>query len=131
MAPSITDLPRSLINTCSCSHYVIACALQNFDDFAGCPNDCTGKGLCKNSTCTCLEGWSGSDCSIGSCGNCSRGSCVEGFCQCDLGWEGAACDKQSTCFAVNNCTSEVHGSCKTTDVCECNTGYTGISKSRL
>ncbi|CAB4016703.1 PREDICTED: teneurin-4-like, partial [Paramuricea clavata] len=91
----------------------------------GCPNDCTGKGLCKNETCTCLDGWSGDDCSIGNCGNCSRGSCVEGFCQCDIGWEGAECDKKATCFVVDNCTSaEVHGSCKTTDVCECNVGFT-------
>ncbi|CAB4040869.1 neurogenic locus notch homolog 3-like, partial [Paramuricea clavata] len=95
----------------------------------GCPNDCTGKGLCKNETCTCLDGWSGDDCSIGSCGNCSRGSCVEGFCQCDIGWEGAECDKKATCFVVDNCTSEVHGSCKTTDVCECNVGYTGLNCS--
>ena len=91
----------------------------------GCPNDCTGKGICKNSTCMCLDGWSGDDCSIGSCGNCSRGSCVGGFCRCEIGWEGAACDKEATCFAVDDCTSEVHGVCKTTDVCECNVGYTG------
>ncbi|XP_028399971.1 uncharacterized protein LOC114523292 [Dendronephthya gigantea] len=93
----------------------------------GCPNDCTGKGLCLNATCRCLEGWSGDDCTIGSCGNCSRGSCVEGFCKCDIGWEGAECDRKATCFAVDNCTSEVHGICKTTDVCECNVGFTGPS----
>ncbi|XP_028400060.1 uncharacterized protein LOC114523362 [Dendronephthya gigantea] len=95
----------------------------------GCPNDCTGKGLCKNATCSCLEGWSGDDCSIGSCGNCSRGSCVEGFCQCHIGWEGAECDRKATCFAVDNCTSEIHGLCKTTDICECNVGYTGSNCS--
>ena len=31
----------------------------------------------------------------------------------------------ATCFGVNNCTSPEHGSCKTTDVCQCNPGYIG------
>lgn len=31
----------------------------------------------------------------------------------------------ATCFNVNNCTSPVHGICKTTDVCQCHPGYIG------
>ena len=31
----------------------------------------------------------------------------------------------ATCRRVNNCTSPEHGSCKTTDVCQCNPGYIG------
>ncbi|XP_028400062.1 uncharacterized protein LOC114523364 isoform X2 [Dendronephthya gigantea] len=124
---SRNGLENALLNNC-----IFDILMTNDTSFAdqqslkiGCPNDCTGKGLCKNATCSCLEGWSGDDCTIGSCGNCSRGSCVEGFCKCDIGWEGAECDKKATCFAVDNCTSEVHGICKTTDICECNVGFTG------
>ena len=31
----------------------------------------------------------------------------------------------ATCFGVNNCTSPDHGSCKTTDICQCKPGYIG------
>ncbi|XP_057303015.1 uncharacterized protein LOC130638810 isoform X2 [Hydractinia symbiolongicarpus] len=29
-----------------------------------CPNDCSGKGQCRNSTCSCNDGFEGEDCSI-------------------------------------------------------------------
>ena len=31
----------------------------------------------------------------------------------------------ATCLNVNNCTSPIHGVCKTTDICQCNPGYIG------
>lgn len=34
----------------------------------------------------------------------------------------------ATCLNVNNCTSPIHGACKTTDVCQCNPGYIGNKK---
>ncbi|XP_023933244.1 tenascin-like [Lingula anatina] len=60
----------------------------------GCPGQCNGKGRCVNSTCQCNHGWTGTDCSIGSCGACVSGVCDSGFCVCTVGWEGTACDQK-------------------------------------
>ena len=97
----------------------------------GCLNKCSGKGLCDNATCSCLDGWSGEDCSVGKCGNCSRGNCEGGFCQCEISWEGSACDQEATCYGVDNCTSPLHGNCLTTDKCLCNGGYIGKFSNSL
>ncbi|XP_019634589.1 PREDICTED: uncharacterized protein LOC109477683 [Branchiostoma belcheri] len=99
--------------------------------FKGCPNQCSGRGRCVNGTCDCITGWSGEDCNVGNCTDCSEdhGKCELGFCMCLPGWEGAACDQQATCYAVNNCTSMRHGICITTDVCRCEPGYIGADCS--
>ncbi|CAI5521669.1 unnamed protein product [Closterium sp. Naga37s-1] len=34
---------------------------------ASCPNDCSGKGICYNSTCYCLPGYAATDCSQVAC----------------------------------------------------------------
>ena len=107
-------------------HNMIVCVL-----ILGCLNKCSGKGLCDNATCSCLDGWSGEDCSVGKCGNCSRGNCEGGFCQCEIGWEGSACDQEATCYGVDNCTSPLHGNCLTTDKCLCNGGYIGKFSNSL
>eukprot|EP00118_Oscarella_pearsei_P018941 m.198025 g.198025 ORF g.198025 m.198025 type:complete len:2548 (+) comp39552_c0_seq11:586-8229(+) len=93
-----------------------------------CPLQCSGKGTCVNGTCICLAGWSGDECSIGSCVNCSvNGNCVSGFCKCSFGWEGVSCDKRATCYEVENCTSSRNGRCKSSNLCECLQGFTGLS----
>ncbi|KAI8487041.1 hypothetical protein Bbelb_353010, partial [Branchiostoma belcheri] len=99
--------------------------------FKGCPNQCSGRGRCVNGTCDCITGWSGEDCNVGNCTDCSEdhGKCELGFCRCEPGWEGAECDQQATCYAVNNCTSMSHGTCITTDVCRCEPGYI-VSRER-
>ncbi|XP_072022586.1 uncharacterized protein [Amphiura filiformis] len=91
----------------------------------GCPLQCNGKGRCVNSTCECLDGWSGEDCREGACGECVRGHCDERFCSCDIGWEGTICDVKASCLSVNNCTDPSKGRCLMTDICLCTPGYTG------
>ncbi|CAH1231914.1 TNXB [Branchiostoma lanceolatum] len=101
--------------------------------FKGCPNQCSGRGRCVNGTCDCITGWSGEDCNLGNCTDCSEdhGRCELGFCVCEPGWEGPACDQEATCHAVNNCTSMDHGICVSTDVCRCKPGYIGEDCSKV
>ena len=35
--------------------------------FLDCPDQCSGKGRCVNSTCQCMIGWSGDSCELGRC----------------------------------------------------------------
>ncbi|PFX25774.1 Tenascin-X [Stylophora pistillata] len=93
----------------------------------GCPDQCSGKGRCVNSTCQCMIGWSGESCQLGNCSDCNmeHGRCVKGFCECDDGWEGVTCDQKATCYSVNNCTSANNGICQRTDQCRCHDGYIG------
>jgi hypothetical protein len=62
----------------------------------GCPNNCSGNGVCVSGNCSCNVGWVGVDCSIwagpGCPNNCSgHGTCVEPNCSCDAGWGGVDC----------------------------------------
>ncbi|XP_035695384.1 uncharacterized protein LOC118429111 [Branchiostoma floridae] len=99
----------------------------------GCPSQCSGRGRCVNNTCECMPGWSGPDCDVGNCTDCSgeHGKCVLGFCQCEPGWEGTSCSQRATCHAVNNCTDEQHGLCVKTNVCACVPGYIGTDCSEI
>ncbi|KAI8480739.1 hypothetical protein Bbelb_415320 [Branchiostoma belcheri] len=78
-------------------------------------------------------GWSGEDCNIGNCTDCSEdhGTCEFGFCVCEPGWEGTSCNQQATCHGIRNCTSLVHGICVATDVCRCKPGYIGDDCSKV
>ncbi|XP_078610876.1 uncharacterized protein LOC144881585 [Branchiostoma floridae x Branchiostoma japonicum] len=99
----------------------------------GCPSQCSGRGRCVNNTCECMPGWSGPDCDVGNCTDCSgeHGKCVLGFCQCEPGWEGTSCSQRATCHAVNNCTDEQHGLCVKTNICACVPGYIGTDCSEV
>ncbi|XP_030591083.1 protein jagged-1a-like isoform X3 [Archocentrus centrarchus] len=76
-----------------------------------------------NGNKTCLEGWSGPDCSTAICRQgCSteHGSCkVPGECRCLYGWQGDYCDR---CIPHPGC---VHGSCVEPWQCLCDTNYGG------
>ena len=81
--------------------------------------------------CECIDGWSGPDCSIGSCGTCFHGDCISGFCQCYVGWDSPECELKATCDGVNNCTDPQHGTCDKNDKCLCVDGYTGLVSVQL
>ncbi|KAF1394521.1 hypothetical protein PFLUV_G00001180 [Perca fluviatilis] len=76
-----------------------------------------------NGNKTCLEGWSGPDCSTAICRQgCSseHGSCkTPGECKCLYGWQGEYCDQ---CIPHPGC---VHGSCVEPWQCLCDTNYGG------
>ncbi len=58
------------------------------DKVTQCPNNCSGRGLCKNGFCACEKGYHGSDCSNSICPNeCNgHGTCsANGECDCSDG----------------------------------------------
>uniref|UniRef100_A0A8C6T537 Delta-like protein n=1 Tax=Neogobius melanostomus TaxID=47308 RepID=A0A8C6T537_9GOBI len=77
----------------------------------------------SNGNKTCLEGWSGPDCTTAICRQgCSteHGSCEEpGGCKCLYGWQGQYCDK---CIPHPGC---VHGTCVEPWQCLCDTNWGG------
>ncbi|KAK7901975.1 hypothetical protein WMY93_018744 [Mugilogobius chulae] len=77
----------------------------------------------SNGNKTCLEGWSGPDCTTAICRQgCSteHGSCKEpGGCKCLYGWQGQYCDK---CIPHPGC---VHGTCVEPWQCLCDTNWGG------
>ncbi|XP_064803831.1 protein jagged-1b-like isoform X2 [Oncorhynchus masou masou] len=87
-------------------------------------NDFFGHYNCDhNGNKTCLEGWSGPECSTAICRQgCSteHGSCkLPGDCKCLYGWQGEYCDK---CIPHPGC---VHGSCVEPWQCLCDTNFGG------
>lgn len=94
---------------------------------ASCPNDCSGKGYCRETgKCVCYSGFEGYDCSLRACpageswdsadgvvhkpAECSsRGACNRktGVCGCYDGFEGAACERVS---CPSGCSG--HGKCR-------------------
>ena len=63
-------------------------------DGEGCPNDCSGRGVCVQGECACELGWDGDDCGDAVCPNgCSgRGKCLEsGRCVCSRLFTGPDC----------------------------------------
>ncbi|XP_010871357.2 protein jagged-1b-like isoform X2 [Esox lucius] len=76
-----------------------------------------------NGNKTCLDGWSGPECSTALCRQgCSaeHGSCKSpGDCKCLYGWQGDYCDK---CIPHPGC---VHGSCVEPWQCLCDTNFGG------
>jgi len=97
-----------------------------------CPVDadgkqCSGRGLCELSACTCEQGWAGRACETALCGEdgCgAHGQCLgAGGCQCEAGWRGATC-AEAEC--ASDCSGR--GSCLN-GVCACDQGFTGVDCS--
>jgi len=69
--------------------------------FGACPSYCSYHGLCVAGQCSCIQNYTGNDCSIfdpssGSCatncGGIGKGKCLNGTCQCNIGWGGDDCE---------------------------------------
>ena len=85
----------------------------------GCPDECHGRGACKDGKCFCFGGWVGVSCNEHACDACAHGSCVKGECKCSKGWAGSRCDEPA---CPNDCSS--HGSC-VNGTCHCADGFGG------
>ena len=99
-----------------------------------CPTKCNGKGKCiAPNTCECINGWSGVDCTVGTCLNdCGvHGECKDAFCYCEIGWEGDNCSSIANCTMNKNCTNINQGFCVRTNECSCATGFTGVNCSEI
>lgn len=96
--------------SCACSSGHSGTACQYPSPVGGCPlawnpikmepDTCGGatRGICSNSRCTCLPGWSGTDCATRECPTVNgkvctdHGVCVLNECRCHSGYTGAACN---------------------------------------
>jgi len=109
-------------------------------EVAGCPTsggqECSGKGLCLNGQCSCINGFEGQDCSArkavpagnadapfqvcGADGACSgHGACERGVCHCSEGFGGDLCEVAS---CPKDCSG--NGLCMN-GLCTCNVGFEG------
>jgi tenascin len=77
-----------------------------------CPLGCSGRGHCRESTCSCVAGFTGPGCEHATprCpADCNgHGSCVLGLCECEPGWSGAECG-QAAYQCEGGCGG--HGTC--------------------
>ena len=97
-----------------------------------CQNNCSRHGNCIVNgaagawgTCTCVDGYTGSDCSIPGCGSAgcglaAHGTCVRGSCVCAPGAWGPGCNKSTPC--LRDCWG--HGTCLR-GLCSCDAGFGG------
>ncbi len=53
---------------------------------------CNNGGICDEGICDCPEGFSGTNCEIDLCADCTNGTCTTGECVCAPGYEGENCD---------------------------------------
>ena len=99
-----------------------------------CPTKCNSRGTCIGpNNCSCIENWTGEDCSISKCPyDCGvNGVCGDSICVCNVGWEGLNCTEEANCEMLNNCTSINQGRCERTNRCLCNDGFTGANCSDI
>eukprot|EP00301_Raphidiophrys_heterophryoidea_P005881 c1241_g1_i1.p1 GENE.c1241_g1_i1~~c1241_g1_i1.p1 ORF type:complete len:431 (-),score=107.59 c1241_g1_i1:85-1377(-) len=102
-----------------------------------CPGNCSGHGVCADSSCTCHEGFRGSDCSevapIPGCPNfCSlHGVCEDGTCKCTSGYVGDDCGTIDPLDEKCPNLCSYHGSCGSGGVCVCDSDWTGVSCNEL
>eukprot|EP00301_Raphidiophrys_heterophryoidea_P019017 c4003_g1_i1.p1 GENE.c4003_g1_i1~~c4003_g1_i1.p1 ORF type:complete len:446 (+),score=111.23 c4003_g1_i1:59-1339(+) len=98
----------------------------------GCPQNCSGHGLCNNAACVCDDGFGGDDCSrvveVSGCPNyCSgHGLCLwaggKYQCSCRDCYSGVSCS-ESAVWCPGNCSG--HGMCQCDGTCSCQSGYSG------
>eukprot|EP00929_Paragymnodinium_shiwhaense_P001908 TRINITY_DN102119_c0_g1_i1.p1 TRINITY_DN102119_c0_g1~~TRINITY_DN102119_c0_g1_i1.p1 ORF type:complete len:1210 (-),score=247.20 TRINITY_DN102119_c0_g1_i1:107-3736(-) len=81
-----------------------------------CPDNCNNHGDCREGTCHCNPGYSGSTCESACPNECSyKGDCIEGACLCFAGFTGVDCSIESCCSG--------HGSCEDPSICVCDPGW--------
>ena len=90
-----------------------------------CPNNCMGRGSCRDGQCECQPGYTYFDCSLRTCAaDCSgNGMCFNGTCHCKDGFCGADCSAKC---CPNDCSG--HGECAQSGgkgVCRCEPGFSG------
>eukprot|EP01119_Soliformovum_irregulare_P016478 TRINITY_DN4766_c0_g2_i3.p1 TRINITY_DN4766_c0_g2~~TRINITY_DN4766_c0_g2_i3.p1 ORF type:complete len:546 (-),score=137.31 TRINITY_DN4766_c0_g2_i3:24-1661(-) len=68
--------------------------------FSECKEDCNFRGVCRNSFCQCMHGYTGDACEIApsnacpnNCGGSLRGRCVNDVCQCQNNFSGNDCSQ--------------------------------------
>ena len=143
---SVSQLARAP-PTCLCQrgYTGVGCEVRK----ASCPNDCSGRGNCVQSTvagvtsamCSCAMGYTGHDCMEECSGGCSgHGRCVRSassrslVCLCNEGRGGPSCEHAASCPMAPN-SDGVHAECSgrgscASGLCSCEAGYYGHDCSR-
>ena len=107
----------------------------------GCPNDCSGHGVCFLERCICEKPFVGADCALQSCPRdcCGNGLCLDGVCECREGFGPSGLDPLDTgsnASLPNDCCARLcpdncghpsgRGSCDSlTGTCTCTPGWQG------
>ncbi|XP_064637221.1 teneurin-m-like isoform X2 [Lineus longissimus] len=95
-----------------------------------CPNNCNGRGECRNDKCYCYPGRAGYDCSQETCPVLCSGNGVydRGQCKCFKGYKGKECSTKADECEVPNCNG--NGEC-VKGQCVCTAGFRGEDCSKL
>eukprot|EP00457_Paulinella_chromatophora_P000141 gb/GEZN01000141.1/.p1 GENE.gb/GEZN01000141.1/~~gb/GEZN01000141.1/.p1 ORF type:complete len:2115 (+),score=54.91 gb/GEZN01000141.1/:104-6448(+) len=113
------------------TNYLCVCqpnwgGLDCSEDFSGCPNMCSGHGICMEGVCHCQNDYSGSDCSWHCPKAClEHGRCIEGgWCECEEGYFGPLCEEVSCLHSNSTLSCSGHGVCFENH-CYCDQGWAG------
>lgn len=91
----------------------------------GCPNNCYGRGKCREGKCDCNPGYTGQSCESMCPNRCSdRGICLAEGCKCYPGFFGEDCSQTGKCAGTPECSG--NGVCYSANAtCFCAPGFSG------